>query len=105
MNQETQIATTISIELKGGGFWGRLPTLPRLLRIPFEDRQSLFKEYTEWKILGMFPKRWNKLAYIIDHSVFWGWYCLLAVIRGKAKGFQWYLGHSGIHCYGLERKV
>lgn len=83
-----QVITTISINWNMP-FKRRLKLFPRLLLSTYYARRELKIEYAEWQRLGVFQNRWHKLLYILDHFVIWWAYCIIALLRGEAKGFKW----------------
>jgi hypothetical protein len=61
-----------------------------LLPEPWRKKGELWREYRAWSRSRMFgSSRYNKLRFILDHSIFWPYYLLVAVAKGEARGFSW----------------
>jgi len=99
---EKQCVTTISINWNGLPIKARLKNSIWLLNQPYKLREELRKEYVDWSALGVFRNRWQSLAYLLDHYLLWGGYCLIAVIRSSAHGFRWSIPDRGCRIYGIE---
>ncbi len=102
MESGRQNITTIAINWDGLPFKVRLKNFVWLIKQPYNLRKELSKEYAEWTILGIFQRRWQAIAYLLDHYVLWGGYCLKALIFSSAHGFRWSIPDKGCMIYGIR---
>lgn len=73
-----------------GPFVGGLKYLPWLIVQPIKYRHELFAEFKEWKKKGILDTKFHQLMYVLDHLVFWIFYCLIATIKGDVRGYSYY---------------
>ena len=97
-----QYITTIAINLSGIPLKSRLRNFVWLFYQPYKLREELRKEYADWSASGVFRTRWQGLAYLLDHYVLWGGYCLVAVIHSSVHGFRWSIPDRGCKIYGIK---
>lgn len=101
---DKQSITTIAINWKGLCLKCRLRYFIWLCKSPYKMRKEIGKEYAEWSALGVFQNRWQRIAYLLDHFVLWGIYCLMALICSSARGFRWSIPDRGCKIYGIDIK-
>ncbi len=94
--------TTIVINLPYMSFIQRLKFLPFLLKQSIVQRPALRREFAEWNALKICDTRWHSFLYVLDHYILWGFYCLLAVLKGSARGFRWELPYRSCKIEGIH---
>lgn len=99
---DKQYITTVCLNWRGLSFRYRLRLFLWAFTQTYRLRGLLKKEYAEWSILGVFRNRRQKIAYILDHYILWGFYCVVALIFGSAHGFQWSIPDRGCEIHGIR---
>ena len=80
--------TTIVIDFRRcPSFKCRLEALLRTIHTPYRLGRQLSKEYTLWTDLLHTPT--HKLRWMADHLLLWPVYCLIALVKGSARGATW----------------